>query len=73
MNEDKICDEIVRLLRIQRHDFINHLQVLHAFLEMGKTERAMSYMEDLAKDTNAVPELLQQHNFCSDCKQKSTT
>ncbi len=73
MNEEKVCDEVVRLLRIQRHDFINHLQVLHALLQMGKIDRAMNYMEDLAKDTNAVPELLLQHNFRSDCRQKSTT
>lgn len=50
MDKHDISPEMTRLLRLQRHDFINHLQVIHGFLQLGKTERAMEYMENLCKD-----------------------
>ncbi len=56
-----VCPEITRLLRAQRHDFVNHIQVVHALLQLGKIDRAKEYLEDIAKDTNMVEDTLRLH------------
>ena len=53
--------EIVNLLKIQRHDFINHLQVIHALLQLGRTEKALTYIEELAKDSRLISDTLKIH------------
>lgn len=35
------------LLRGQKHDFLNHLQVICGFLQLGKPERALAYTKDV--------------------------
>ncbi len=54
MENHEVSTESVELLRIQRHDFINHLQVVHALLQLGRTEKALKYIEDLAKDASLI-------------------
>lgn len=54
MENHEVSTESVELLRIQRHDFINHLQVVHALLQLGRTEKALLYIEDLAKDSRLI-------------------
>jgi len=34
-------------LRTQRHDFLNHMQVIYSFIEMGEAERAAQYIDML--------------------------
>lgn len=51
-------DEIERVLRIQRHEFINHIQVVHALLQLGRVEKALRYIEELAKDPSLIEEPL---------------
>jgi sensor histidine kinase regulating citrate/malate metabolism len=53
-----IPDQMEKLLRAQRHDFINHIQVVHALLQLGRVEKALKYIEDLAKDPDLVAEPL---------------
>lgn len=55
------CTELIRLLRLQRHDFINHIQVIHGFLQLGKPQRALEYIEELAKDSAMVARTLQEY------------
>lgn len=50
--------ESVNLLKIQRHDFVNHLQVIHALLQLGRTEKALAYIEELAKDSRLISNTL---------------
>jgi sensor histidine kinase regulating citrate/malate metabolism len=57
----EVCTELIRLLRLQRHDFVNHIQVVHGMLQLGKTEQAMQYIEDLAKDPALVSHTLQEY------------
>ncbi|MBP2653296.1 MAG: hypothetical protein H6Q73_865 [Firmicutes bacterium] len=45
-----VCEEVERALSAQRHQFINHIQVIHALLELKRVDNALKYMEDLAKD-----------------------
>ncbi|MDR3562877.1 MAG: Spo0B domain-containing protein [Negativicutes bacterium] len=54
-------DLMETLLRDQRHDFINHMQVIHALLQMGRVEKALKYIEDLAKNPDLVAGPLRQY------------
>ncbi|SHF65664.1 Spo0B domain-containing protein [Ornithinibacillus halophilus] len=39
--------DIIQLLRHQRHDMMNHLQVMQGYLSMGKTDKVHKKMEDV--------------------------
>lgn len=54
MTQTELHKEILLLLRIQRHDFINHLQVIHTMIQLGKTSKALNYIEELSKDPTAL-------------------
>ena len=71
MAMDDVCPELIRLLRVQRHDFINHVQVKHAFLQLGKTDRAMKYIEELCTDPERLTTALNDHRSIPDCMHKS--
>lgn len=66
--EREVCDELVKLLRGQRHDFLNHLQIVHAMLQLGRREKAMTYIENLAKDPSLVDDQIRMHKKQPDCK-----
>lgn len=70
MQNHEVCEETITLLRRQRHDFINHLQVIHAMLQMGRTEKALVYIEELAKDPKLMSDALQDHEKQSSCPHK---
>ena len=61
MTKGEVCPELIRILRLQRHEFINHIQVVHALLQLGKTEKAKQYLEDLAKSPNLLTDTLSDH------------
>lgn len=65
---DEVCPELIRLLKLQRHEFINHIQVAHAMLQLGRTEKALRYLEDVAKDPNMMTDTLRMHVTQTDCK-----
>jgi sensor histidine kinase regulating citrate/malate metabolism len=50
----EVSDPMEKMLRAQRHDFINHFQVVHALLQLGRVEKALRYIEDLSKDPDLV-------------------
>ncbi|MBC8014478.1 MAG: Spo0B domain-containing protein [Sporomusaceae bacterium] len=58
MENDEVGADSVNLLKIQRHDFVNHLQVIHALLQLGRTEKALAYIEELAKDSKLISDTL---------------
>ena len=37
-----------------RHDYMNHIQVIHGLLNIGETEQATKYVSELFKDVQAV-------------------
>jgi pentatricopeptide repeat protein len=49
MTNQAVCQETLRLLRVQRHDFINHIQVIQALIQLGKAEKALRYIDDMVK------------------------
>lgn len=50
----------VSLLRSQRHSFMNHLQVISGWLQLGRTERAYQYLVGLASAMAAESDALRQ-------------
>lgn len=45
-------------LRAQRHDFLNHLQVVYSLLEMGEHQEAAVYLERIYSELKAVSKVL---------------
>ncbi|MEA4884908.1 MAG: Spo0B domain-containing protein [Clostridia bacterium] len=43
-------EDVVRNLRIQRHGFINHMQVIYGLLQLDKIDRAMEYIRSVGYD-----------------------
>lgn len=66
----EVCQETIKILRRQRHDFINHIQVAHAYLQLGKIEKALVYLEELANDTNKNDFFIK-YNCQEDCSKKA--
>ncbi len=58
-SEVMTCTDVVKLLRIQRHDFLNHLQVIHAMIQLGRGEKAIQYIEKLAHDPEMISNVLE--------------
>jgi sensor histidine kinase regulating citrate/malate metabolism len=71
MENHEVCEEIVTLLKKQWHDFVNHLQVIHAMLQMGRREKALLYIEELAKDPSLVSDALKVYEEQCGCLHKS--
>ena len=51
-------DDLNRQMRMQRHDFINHLQVISALVQMDEGTEAMEYMDQVYQDLQRVGTLL---------------
>lgn len=55
-------DEVNRKLRAQRHDFINHLQVVHSLIQLEEYDDAAKYIATTYEDIRQVGELLKTAN-----------
>lgn len=57
--------QLIDVLRVHRHDFLNHIQVIYGLAQMGKPDRMAAYISDLTETMRsesdvsrlAVPEL----------------
>lgn len=49
-------------LRVQRHDFINHLQVVHSLIQLKEYDEAADYIAEIYEDIRQVGELLKTNN-----------
>jgi sensor histidine kinase regulating citrate/malate metabolism len=65
---DDLCEEMERLLRLQRHEFINHMQVIHTLIQLGRTEKAIRYIEDLAHNQDLLAESRSLHQQQPSCQ-----
>ncbi len=56
MLEEAYCqlEDLNRMLREQRHDFKNHLQVVYSLTEMGAYDDAMDYVRRIYEDVQAL-------------------
>ncbi|MDR9755402.1 MAG: sensor histidine kinase [Thermacetogeniaceae bacterium] len=50
--------ELVRAIRVQRHDFVNHMQVVYALMKTGKFDKAIEYIADLSHDIQITGAML---------------
>ena len=47
-----------KTIRAQRHDYLNHIQVVYGLLELGEAKEALKYMEPVYKDILKVNKAL---------------
>ncbi len=55
-------ERLNRTLRAQRHDFMNHLQVVNGLIEMGEEREAAAYIERVYGDIQKVSAVLRTDN-----------
>ena len=51
-------DSLNREMRAQRHDFMNHLQVVYSLIELGEPGEAMEYMDKIYGDMQRVSRMM---------------
>ncbi|KRQ88155.1 hypothetical protein ABG79_00325 [Caloramator mitchellensis] len=49
MNDEFITELSVKQLRLIRHSFMNNLQVIYAYLQINKPEKAIDYIKEINK------------------------
>ncbi len=54
--------ELNRKLRAQRHDFINHLQVVHSLIQLEEFKEASEYIQKVYNDIRQIGEVLRTAN-----------
>lgn len=43
-------DKMVEIIRIQRHDFLNNLQVVSGLIQLGKADQAIEYIHKISQE-----------------------
>ena len=51
--------EMIQVIKGQRHDFINHIQVIYGFLSMQEADKAREYLKQLYRDVQISGDVLQ--------------
>ncbi|MDK2824389.1 MAG: hypothetical protein PWP71_2307 [Clostridia bacterium] len=62
MEVDQLLNELLKTNRHQRHDFLNHLQVIWGFLKLNKNDKAIEYIQEVS---NHLQSLRQLNNIAS--------
>ena len=57
------AEEVVWLLDCQRHDYLNHLQVISGLLELGKPGRAAEYLKEALRTIEIERTLLKRQDL----------
>ncbi|MGH4117834.1 sensor histidine kinase [Clostridium sp.] len=55
-------EDLYKTLRGQRHDFMNHLQVVYSLMEMNENSEATEYIENVFKDIQKINKVLKTSN-----------
>ncbi|WP_406678665.1 Spo0B domain-containing protein [Neomoorella carbonis] len=50
--------DVISLLRRQRHDILNHLQVISGYLQLQKSDRALSYLQEVVGELEQLGRLM---------------
>lgn len=45
---------LLQFLRVQQHDFLNHIQVILSYLQLNKNQRATEYIEDIIRQKHTL-------------------
>ena len=51
--------EMTQIIKAQRHDFVNHLQVIYGLVNLGHTDQTQDYIQTLYKDVQVTNNILQ--------------
>ena len=51
-------ESLNREMRVQRHDFLNHLQVVYSLIEMNEPGEAIAYMDKIYDDMQRVSRMM---------------
>lgn len=49
-NDTVNVKEVMEILRLQKHDFLNYMQIINGYLQLGNTEKALSYVKKAARE-----------------------
>ncbi|GAB2723041.1 sensor histidine kinase [Paenibacillus thermoaerophilus] len=61
MTQDHYIQEIESMFTVvrgQRHDFLNHVQVIHSMVKMNKNKELLEYAEELLGDIQEINEII---------------
>ncbi|HYG59558.1 MAG TPA: Spo0B domain-containing protein [Symbiobacteriaceae bacterium] len=58
MDDQLSAKRAMNLVRRQRHSFLNHLQVISGWLQLGQPERARRYLDTIAGRMSAESEVI---------------
>lgn len=50
-------NRLIELLRLQRHDFMNELQIIYGFIQVGKIENAENHIKKLCYENEIISKL----------------
>ncbi len=59
-------DSLYHKIRGWRHDYHNHIQVMIAYLELGKTQEMKEYLRELDKDLSSIDQVIRTGNIMVD-------
>lgn len=59
-------DNMYKKMRGWRHDYHNHIQVMKAYLELGKIEEMKNYLDDLSHDLETIDTVIKTGNLMID-------
>lgn len=59
-------NNMYKKMRGWRHDYHNHMQVMKAYLELGKIEEMKSYLDDLSCDLETIDTVIKTGNLMID-------
>lgn len=54
-----LVKELISFIRTQRHDILNHLQVIMGYLQLGRTNLAIDYIKSVSQEITESGEVLQ--------------
>ncbi|MGB9804005.1 MAG: Spo0B domain-containing protein, partial [Desulfofundulus sp.] len=49
---------LLEFVRLQRHDFLNHLQVISGLIQMNKGEKAREYIVEVAREMERLGKII---------------
>lgn len=58
MDKNKLCNDMVNMFREQRHDFSNHFQVVLGYLQLNKTDRAVTYIKQVTQEMQGLSSVI---------------
>ena len=49
-----LSEDVNEKLRMYKHDFMNHLQIIHSLVEMGHNDRTLKYLRNIVKEGREI-------------------